>query len=231
MLIARRSSEVCTTSGSRPASRSSSPPRTASAAALVGEVDVDPAGEEVLGVPLALAVAEQDQRVGHGGRRHCWGSAGRRRLARRRAPTVGSLGRRWPVEPCVVAAVLVGVGDDGDVHGRSSRRCRRPSVSSTKSPASKSPVTWMPPSSARLTQPPGGDLDRARSSATCSVVAAGAGQRLEGDRLGRWSLLASEAMKVPEPSWAETITASSTSTCRRGRWCPSAGCRPGRWRS
>ena len=33
--------------------------------ALVGEVDVDPAGEEVLGVPDALAVAEQDQRVGH----------------------------------------------------------------------------------------------------------------------------------------------------------------------
>ena len=34
-------------------------------AALVGQVDVDPAGEEVLGVPLALAVAEQDQGVGH----------------------------------------------------------------------------------------------------------------------------------------------------------------------
>ena len=33
------------------------------AAALVGQVDVDPAGEEVLGVPLALAVAEQDERV------------------------------------------------------------------------------------------------------------------------------------------------------------------------
>ena len=33
-------------------------------AALVGEGDVDPAGEEVLGVPLALAVAEEDQRVG-----------------------------------------------------------------------------------------------------------------------------------------------------------------------
>jgi hypothetical protein len=32
-------------------------------AALVGEVDVDPAGEQVLGVPLALAVAEQDQAV------------------------------------------------------------------------------------------------------------------------------------------------------------------------
>ena len=35
-------------------------------AALLGQVDVDPAGEEVLGVPVALAVAEQDQGVGHG---------------------------------------------------------------------------------------------------------------------------------------------------------------------
>src|SRR5699024_10494037 len=35
-------------------------------AALLGQVDVDPAGEEVLGVPQALAVAEQDERVGHG---------------------------------------------------------------------------------------------------------------------------------------------------------------------
>src|SRR5215212_1098911 len=33
--------------------------------ALVGERDVDPAGEEVLGVPDALAVAEQDDGVGH----------------------------------------------------------------------------------------------------------------------------------------------------------------------
>ena len=30
-------------------------------AALVGQRDVDPAGEEVLGVPVALAVAEQDR--------------------------------------------------------------------------------------------------------------------------------------------------------------------------
>ncbi len=34
-------------------------------AALVGEGYVDPAGEEVLGVPVALAVPEQDQRVRH----------------------------------------------------------------------------------------------------------------------------------------------------------------------
>ena len=61
--MARRSTEVCTTSGSRPASVSSSPPRDRLGAALVGEVDVDPAGEQVLGVPVALAVAEQDQGV------------------------------------------------------------------------------------------------------------------------------------------------------------------------
>ncbi len=36
------------------------------AEALLVEVDVHPAGEQVLGVPLALAVAEQDQLVGHG---------------------------------------------------------------------------------------------------------------------------------------------------------------------
>ncbi len=35
-------------------------------AALVGEVDVDPAGEEVLGVPVAFAVTDEDERVGHG---------------------------------------------------------------------------------------------------------------------------------------------------------------------
>jgi hypothetical protein len=34
--------------------------------ALLIEIDVHPAGEEVLGVPLALAVAEQDQLRGHG---------------------------------------------------------------------------------------------------------------------------------------------------------------------
>jgi hypothetical protein len=36
------------------------------AAALVVQVDVHPAGEQVLRVPLALAVAQQDQRRGHG---------------------------------------------------------------------------------------------------------------------------------------------------------------------
>ena len=48
----------------RPARASSSPPRTASRSPCVGEVDVDPAGEQVRQVPVALAVAEQDQ-LGH----------------------------------------------------------------------------------------------------------------------------------------------------------------------
>ena len=34
-------------------------------AALVGQVDVDPTGEQVLQVPLALPVAKQDERVRH----------------------------------------------------------------------------------------------------------------------------------------------------------------------
>ncbi len=41
-------------------------------AALVGQRDVDPAGEEVLGVPLALTVAEQDEGVGHVGSVRSW---------------------------------------------------------------------------------------------------------------------------------------------------------------
>ena len=45
-------------------------------AALVVERDVDPPGEEVLGVPLALAVAEQDQGVGHRGARLTRSAAG-----------------------------------------------------------------------------------------------------------------------------------------------------------
>ena len=40
--------------------------------ALVGEIDVDPPGEQVLLVPLALAVAEQDERGEHGGDRMLW---------------------------------------------------------------------------------------------------------------------------------------------------------------
>src|SRR5579875_1079415 len=51
--MARRSTEVWATSGRRP--RRLLPPRAQS--------DVDPAREEVQGVPLALAVAEQDQSV------------------------------------------------------------------------------------------------------------------------------------------------------------------------
>ena len=33
---------------------------------LLGQADIDPAGEQVLGVPVALAVAEQYERVSHG---------------------------------------------------------------------------------------------------------------------------------------------------------------------
>jgi len=33
---------------------------------LFGQVDVHPAGEQIEGVPFALAVAEQDELVGHG---------------------------------------------------------------------------------------------------------------------------------------------------------------------
>ena len=61
VVIARRSSEVCTTSGSRPGSRQQLAAGLGLGAALVGQVDVDPAGEEVLRVPVALAVAEQHQ--------------------------------------------------------------------------------------------------------------------------------------------------------------------------
>ena len=37
--------------------------------ALGGEVDIDPAGETVLEVPLALAMAQQDKLAGHWGLR------------------------------------------------------------------------------------------------------------------------------------------------------------------
>ena len=61
MRIARRSTQVCTTSGSSPASAQQLAAAPRLGLALVGEVDVDPAGEEVLRVPLALAVPEQHQ--------------------------------------------------------------------------------------------------------------------------------------------------------------------------
>ena len=47
VLMARRCSEVCTTSGSARRRRSSGPAAAASLAALVGQVAVVPAGEEV----------------------------------------------------------------------------------------------------------------------------------------------------------------------------------------
>ena len=46
---------------------SSSPPRVGLGDALLAEVDVDPAGEQVPAVPVALAVAEQDERADHQG--------------------------------------------------------------------------------------------------------------------------------------------------------------------
>ena len=95
MVIARRWSEVCTTSGRSPASTQQLTAADRLGAALLGQVDVDPAGEEVLGVPLALAVAEQDQGV-----RHAWISSVRGRgisadgSRSRRSPRPGAAHRR-----------------------------------------------------------------------------------------------------------------------------------------
>ena len=85
----------------------------------------------------------------------------------------------------------------------------------------------MPPSSARLTQPPGGDVDGLERRPTWIVVPLGAGQRLDGDLLVVGRLLENEAMNVPLSSWPDTMTAPSTSTVavlvvdpRRGRVDP-----------
>ena len=68
--------------GQDAASGISSPPREGLLAALLAEGDVDPAREEVLGVPRALAVAQQHEPV----RRTCHArslfSVGRGRPAR-----------------------------------------------------------------------------------------------------------------------------------------------------
>ena len=59
--------------------------------ALLGEVDVDPAGEQVLLVPVALAVAEQHERADHRGDRRWSGrEAARSRQVRRRDAGVTS---------------------------------------------------------------------------------------------------------------------------------------------
>jgi hypothetical protein len=60
--MARVRTEVCRTRRSRPSTAASSlPPARASASPARGQVDVDPPGEQVLGVPGGLPVAEQDQ--------------------------------------------------------------------------------------------------------------------------------------------------------------------------
>ena len=47
---------------------------TSLALALLVEIDVHPAGEEVLGVPFALAMAEQDELCSHGSTIVCLGN-------------------------------------------------------------------------------------------------------------------------------------------------------------
>ena len=60
------SAEVKATSKARPCAFSLRPAARASAMPLLGQIDVAPAGEQVLQVPLALAVAhEHEKPVGH----------------------------------------------------------------------------------------------------------------------------------------------------------------------
>jgi hypothetical protein len=64
-LIARVWSEVKARVGSMPLAQQFAR-RDGLGHALVGQVDIPPAGEAVFQVPLALAVADEDQ-LGHGG--------------------------------------------------------------------------------------------------------------------------------------------------------------------
>ena len=64
--MARTCSDVWTTSGATPAAAMRRPRGDGLGSSLLGEVGVVPAGEEVLEVPRALAVAEQDESRGHG---------------------------------------------------------------------------------------------------------------------------------------------------------------------
>ncbi len=64
--IARTCTDVWTMSGSTPAAREIRAAAPGFLATMVGEVDVDPPGEEVLQVPVALAVAQQHERGRHG---------------------------------------------------------------------------------------------------------------------------------------------------------------------
>ena len=58
--IARLSTEVNAMSGLRPAFLISTPAELRLDAALIREIDVMPAGEQILDVPDALAMANQD---------------------------------------------------------------------------------------------------------------------------------------------------------------------------
>ena len=70
--IARVCSDVCTTSGAALRRPSAGRPPSACDSPSGGEGDVPPAGEEVLLVPLALAVAEQHQAMHHRGAPYAW---------------------------------------------------------------------------------------------------------------------------------------------------------------
>ena len=65
MRIARTCSDVCRMSGRTLGAREIATAAAGFVAALLGQVDVDPPGEQVLQVPLALPVAKQDERVRH----------------------------------------------------------------------------------------------------------------------------------------------------------------------
>ncbi len=90
--IARLRREVWTTSGMRSASRALAG-ALALGTALLGEGDIDPAGEEVLLVPFAFAVARQDEVMRHGPYLRTRPRAGARRSAAGSAPSTSR--RRW----------------------------------------------------------------------------------------------------------------------------------------
>ena len=62
--IARLSTDVNAMSKAMPSAFSSRPASAASSRPLPGQVDVDPAGEEILEVPDALAVAQEQKFAG-----------------------------------------------------------------------------------------------------------------------------------------------------------------------
>ena len=79
--------------------------------ALLAEVDVDPAGEQVLAVPVALAVAEQDERADHQGDGH----ARRRGMVGAMSITNDDIKTEWePGDSLVVTMDGDADGTDGD---------------------------------------------------------------------------------------------------------------------